>query len=637
MLVFIHANFKLDLTYLNVTFTEINQWFKDDFSTETSIPFDLYLDAELSKNSGFQSHYNANKNQTIFSGYLDKDGELKAAVLQFLSIKGNFINALINAGTDNFPSFDKRLSELQLESKPVVDIFADAVSLLSKAYPETNYNFPMVHTDKYDPTSTEWHGFEKTINKYVAGAFLPNTLDLETNIDSIRNIMQPLPYLMHIVNTGIVDAGFTLAGDILEDRDLNQAMPFRDGEYYLQTAKEETPLVYKNNEYDALAFQNNSFQYVRFEKEFTVNKKGDYLLFGTIYSLVYSARKDPAWSHDRYRCSSLEISIVKISGGVTTPLASFLQYRQGAGTQNLRVEIKENTFDVPVSFEVGDIIRIIKIEPKRDYTPSVTPDYPEAISLKLIPVRYRYADGSPIVSTLNLNEINLQKVVPDMTFRDLIMIIKNWKNYEFIPVGKVIYMNRIKLKLNRDAAVNLSEFDIEEPERLFHEDRQFELAFTDGKSNETYKYDSVLVSKDSVLVNNYLAKETVNTIKIDALPLPVIARNGVTTAFSFSDETSKLRVVFMKPMPEGGTPEAYWNENVLIPAVYEFDYKDWLNFRINSLGWNWDFVISVEKFREISIQSLVYAYANYHIFSEIEKERINSMFWRLTAKSESLL
>jgi hypothetical protein len=75
---------------------------KDDFSTETSIPFDLYLDSELSKNSGFQAHYNANQNQTIFSGYLDNDGELKAAVLQFLSIKGSFISAIIKAGTDNF-------------------------------------------------------------------------------------------------------------------------------------------------------------------------------------------------------------------------------------------------------------------------------------------------------------------------------------------------------------------------------------------------------------------------------------------------------------------------------------------------------------------------------------------------------
>jgi hypothetical protein len=41
--------------------------------------------------------------------------------------------------------------------------------------------------------------------------------------------MQPLPYLMHIIKTGVNDAGFTLAGDILTDADLQQALPFRDG------------------------------------------------------------------------------------------------------------------------------------------------------------------------------------------------------------------------------------------------------------------------------------------------------------------------------------------------------------------------------------------------------------------------
>jgi hypothetical protein len=35
---------------------------------------------------------------------------------------------------------------------------------------------------------------------------------------------------------------------------------------------------------------------------------------------------------------------------------------------------------------------------------------------------------------------------------DFIMIIKNWKNYEFIPVDNVIYMNRITPKLNRASA-----------------------------------------------------------------------------------------------------------------------------------------------------------------------------------------
>jgi hypothetical protein len=633
MLVFIHDNFKLDLTYLNVTFTELNQWFKDDFSTETSIPFDLYLDSELSKNSQFQAHYNANKNQTVFIGYLDKDGELKAAVLKFISIKGNFISAMINAGTSNFPSFDKKLSELKLENKSVDNLIDNAVALISKGYPETNYNFPMVHTDKYDSTSEEWHGFEKIINKYTAGQFLTNTLGSNTNVDSIRNIMQPLPYLMHVVNAGVIDAGFTLAGDILEDTDFNQALLFRDGNYYQQMIKEEVSVAYKNADFDNLSYQNNGFQYVTFSKQITIEKKGDYILFGDINSLVYSARKNPAWSHNRYRCSDLFITIKKNN----TVISTIAQAKQGEGRQNIEMGNRVDSFDIPISFEVGDVLKITKTEPRRDLSPSPTPDYPEAISLKIIPVRFRNTDGSPIISTLNLNEINLTRVVPDMTFRDLIMIIKNWKNYEFIPVDDVIYMNRIKLKLNRDAAIDISEFDIEEPERIFHDDRQFELIFTDGKSNAAYKYDSVLVSNESVIINNYTASDTVKSIKIDALPLPVITRNGVTTALSYEDETSKLRVVCMKPMPAGGTPVGHWNENVLVTSIYENEYKDWLNFRINSLEWNWDFVISVEKFREVSIQTLIYAYSNYHILSEMEKERLNSMYWRITAKTESLL
>jgi hypothetical protein len=633
MLVFIHDNFKLDLTYLNVTFTELNQWFKDDFSTETSIPFDLYLDSELSKNSQFQAHYNANKNQTVFIGYLDKDGELKAAVLKFISIKGNFISAMINAGTSNFPSFDKKLSELKLENKSVDNLIDNAVALISKGYPETNYNFPMVHTDKYDSTSEQWHGFEKIINKYAAGQFLTNTLGSNTNVDSIRNIMQPLPYLMHVVNTGIIDAGFTLAGDILEDTDFNQALLFRDGNYYQQMIKEEVSVAYKNADFDNLSYQNNGFQYVTFSKQITIEKKGDYILFGDINSLVYSARKNPAWSHNRYRCSDLFITIKKNN----TVISTIAQAKQGEGRQNIEMGNRVDSFDIPISFEVGDVLKITKTEPRRDLSPSPTPDYPEAISLKIIPVRFRNTDGSPIISTLNLNEINLTRVVPDMTFRDLIMIIKNWKNYEFIPVDDVIYMNRITLKLNRDAAIDISEFDIEEPERIFHDDRQFELIFTDGKSNAVYKYDSVLVSNESVIINNYTVSDTVKSIKIDALPLPVITRNGVTTALSYEDETSKLRVVCMKPMPAGGTPVGHWNENVLVTSIYENEYKDWLNFRINSLEWNWDFVISVEKFREVSIQTLIYAYSNYHILSEMEKERLNSMYWRITAKTESLL
>jgi hypothetical protein len=53
------------------------------------------------------------------------------------------------------------------------------------------------------------------------------------------------------------------------------------------------PLAYKNNQYDALEFENNSFQYVRFEKQLTIDK--EIMLLVLVYSLVYSARKNPAF------------------------------------------------------------------------------------------------------------------------------------------------------------------------------------------------------------------------------------------------------------------------------------------------------------------------------------------------------
>lgn len=638
MLVFIHSKFKIDLTYLQVTFNEENQWFKDDISTEISFPFEFYLDSELSKNSGFESHYNSANNVRIFSGILDRDGVMVDAILKFENIIGKKVSAIIKAGTESFPSFDKKLSELPLEKKAVADLWQEARETISKEYPETNYNFKMIHTDKYsNGSNNEFNGFEKIINNYRNGDWVANVLDTEENIDVIKNIIQPLPYQMHILKTGIESEGYKLEGDILYDEDINSALVIRDGDYYIANSKAEIPIQYNNNEFDALDIIDNTFQYVKFEKEIVVKKKGDYLIYGSIYSLVCTARKNPAWSHKRYRCSRLNIKIEKISGGVITNLFNVNLNREDDGTTNLWYEVRDDAVEVPVSFNVGDIIKITKLEPKRDYIPSLTPEYPEAVSLSLIPLRFRNPDGSPILAVLPLNEIDLTRVVPDMSFRDFVLVIKNWGNYGFVADGKTIIMDRIGEKLDRTKAIDFSEFDILEPKRIFSDDRFFEIAFSDGKGDEKYKYDSVLVSKDQTLINNYTAPENVSSIKIDALPLPVITRDSITTAHNFEDQTTKLRLAYSKRMTIGGSPVCYLNKNVLIPYIAEKHFKKWLNFRINSIEWEWDFIISVEKLREVSMQSIIYAYCNYHLFSSIQKERLNKLHWRVTAKSESLL
>jgi hypothetical protein len=95
---------------------------------------------------------------------------------------------------------------------------------------------------------------------------------------------------MHVVNAGI-DAGFKLAGDILEDPDFNQA-PFisRDGNSINKRLKRRSRLFIKNNEFDTLALM--TMVMLLFKANY-YRKKGDYILYD-VNSVVYSLLENPA-------------------------------------------------------------------------------------------------------------------------------------------------------------------------------------------------------------------------------------------------------------------------------------------------------------------------------------------------------
>ena len=636
MLRFIHSDFELDLTYLKVSFTDENQRFQDTLTKEITFPFDIDLHSDFVMLSGFSNHYNVQGNKTIFIGHLDRDGEIVRCALKIQQAKGHLASAIITTETNELTSFDKKLNELPLETAIVNDIVATAVSVIEKAYPETNYNFPMVHTDKYDPSSAEWNGFEKVINRYQEGVFVSSAIDEEFNIDIIRNIMQPLPYLMHILKVGFLESNLELAGDILEDQLLQKALMFRDGSYFKRLSAEAIPFRLENDEWQEEIYVRNGVTHVLFYKEITIERKGEYNVFGDIKSASYRATPFDEWGTD------VKILLRKLSGSEEEILLDFNQAAPNFPPEVLENQItmflkmRTHEIDELLSFEVGDKLAITKVEMRRNTLPPLTPDYPETCSLELLPVRYREADGTPILMVQNLNEIDLKRVVPEMTFRDLVTVLKNWFNYDFVPEAGLAIMNKIGPQLDRSGAADLSHLDIEEPMRTFHEDRTFELLFADGKSDENYKYDSIFVNAQGAVVNDYIKKDSTKQISIDALPLPIATRGSISTAHAFTDETSKLRILFYDPIIEGASPVAHEEPDALIPKVYENCFSDWLYFRTNSVGYEWDFVESVERFAGVSVNTMIYAFSNFHLFTEMERERVDPLFWRVTAKSESL-
>ncbi|UOX35332.1 hypothetical protein LXD69_07375 [Flavobacterium sediminilitoris] len=644
MLQFIHNDFKLDLSHLKVTFVSENIWFKKEINSDYSFPFIIPFD-EWAKISN-SAHYNSLNGVIKFSGRLYRDGMISTATLKVEDVQGKFVSAVIYSGLENLTCFDKKLSDLELDNFTVADIRTHALTIITQDYPAVNYNFPMIHTDKYKEIEG-FSSFENVLNKIKEGLYVENTVDSATNLDLVRNIMQPLPYLMHVVKKGFESDGYDLQGDILSIDEFNKTLIFRDGNYYEETKKEVIPFQIEISQHvssEGFFFVNFALdaEVVNFFKEVIIEKKGTYNLFGDIKSFQYKRFKHPV---PFLYMTPLSYKLTKISAGTSTTI---LIYNQEIDTDltgaNLGYySVSPNaSIDLNVDFEAGDVLRFEKQEARRDLTPVILEDYPYVIDMSIIPVRYKNSDNTPILSILDRNEINLTQVVPDMTFGDLIAQLMILKKLDLRLEGNIIYMNYVQTQLDRSNAINVSNNDIEEPIIKYNDERSYELSFSDGKSHDLYKYDSVFIDINGSIINDYIIKKDTTPIKIDLLPYPVVQRGDIKTALAFDQETSKLRVVFFNSVDDQDDnlyvyPVCHELSNMLIPGIYTRNYKDWLFFLINSRTFEWNFIISVEKFRSITAQSLIYAYNNFHVFTELEQERMNHLYWRVTAKTESLI
>jgi hypothetical protein len=635
MLIFIpnDYNWKLDLSFLNVTFNDTNSMFTKENVSEYSYPFSLSIEKWVKLTN---LHYNAADRITQFIGKLNMDGTIVNSTLKINTKKGNFIDFVVFSTDENFPSFSKKLNQLNLLNFAVPDIKATAEAAIILDYPDTDYNFPMVHTDKYDAASEEFNGFEQILNKYVGGAFVENVLELDSNIDLVKNILQPFPYLMYVLKKGFAEDGMILQGDVLNDIDLNRALICTDKNYYNATSNEKIPIHVPVEDWNSIEYIKSNQEHVKFLKEQVIVSKGDYILFGDVNCVVLQNRL----IFLTVQLNDISLKIYKVIGGVSTEIYSYVSTGTDA---NISPDFGTiSTFnrhvDINLSLDPGDIIRIVKIEPRRDQTISITPEYPDAIYLDLIPIRYRNPDGSPILQLLWLNKIDLNIVVPDMTFGQLVEEICKWKNLRLVPGTNTVRMDYINLD-DRSTAVDLTDTEIEEPLETYHDERSYELLFNDGKSNEKYPYDSIFVDSSGVKTTIYKTNKNTTQIPIDALPYPVIDRNGIKTAYNFDDENSKLRLIFFKAFAPNEPNVCYDNLNMLLPAIYPVNYKNWLDFLLTSVQRDWEFIIAVEKWNNLSIRSLIYAYANFHLFSEIERERIviaSNHYWKISAKSETL-
>lgn len=600
------SNFELDLTNYKLSVLRENPWFSDKFFTKISFPFDLDITDELDAKLGFIRRPNSTDIKTLIPCKHYHNNQIDDAVLEIEQIQDK-ASATLEFGFDQLPNWDKKLSELPLEKLELpegTDIYEHAESVITQTWPDVNYNFPQIHTDKIDPNSDDvWFAFEKIINNYKDGAFLINEVITEGTDDVTynRNIMQPLPYILHLLKKGFEDAGFTLAGTILSDPSFTKALAFADVDYFTTVTQESLSLITMSADfdeegtvpavYDGTTLITPFYHYYRFDKTLVITQPGKYRLIGTV--IMRMIPKVPTTAVIKYRNQIIW---------------------QRSFTYDLPFHLTQN---VDVIFST--LVDLLPNELTFESYQFISTDR-AIFQLDVNPIRLHDAEGNPIPNIINKNEVDLTKAVPDISFGDLITIIKNWHNYDLETKDGYAIMNKVQDLMSTASAVNLSNHEVKLPQRKFTKGNSFLLKFQDVDTKD-YTFTKVFQNASGVSTSSYTTNEKTSTIEIAALPLPLLVRNGVQTAHAFESNNSKLFVVLYDGITSGLnlTKEP---SGINLPAVHLTNWKKWFDFRINTQEFLWSLRMNSVEFSSLASKSKIYAYGKYHVIKTINDTEV---------------
>lgn len=618
-----HPNFELDLTGRQITIVEENHWFSDQFFTKYTFPIEFDINDEIDLALNMITHINAASSPRKFEGgYFQNFGEESEAVLVIERIQGRRAQGKIRFGFEEFPNYDKKLSELPLERFSLVDPMTDyATGIINQTFPAVNFNFPQILIDSIDVATAQWQHFEGYINNYRGGAFLVNEYDAVNDEQINRNIMQPVPYLLHILTAGFAEKGLELTGDILEDPEFSKALLVVKSEYYSSVSPNSQEFLLKTNEYQSTeVIQGSRYSWVgevevgHYQKTVLLMEPGVYKIAGQIYLRQFGFTSDAylllnqqeIWKATNYSPKYFE-EVYTIDVNIEVSV------QQGAAAVNFV------SMQLPYE-QIGDI---------------QNPEGP-IVDLTITQISGFDAEGNRTPSLVTPSEIYLAKCVPDITFGELLKLIKNWKNYDIYidQSAGIVQMNKIENLMNVGTPENLESYEIKYPMREFYQDKSYLLKFQDIASEE-YKFTEMFIDFNGGRTSSFKKLEDTSEIVINAIPMPLKQQGSISTGHLFIDNQSQVFVTLYDGLTDN-LNLCQDTANLLIPAVYSSSWSKWIAFRIIAEGLEWTFLCPPELAGKIKPYTRVSAYGKHWIIKRVTKKNTSRNYWEVILECDGM-
>lgn len=580
--------FELDLSNFTITDTAENPWFTGTYFAKYSYPFTAVLTDELDMILGYLSHHNTS-GTTLFNGTYVFNEIMEEAVLEVEELEDQ-LSLTLRYGLDDFPNFSKKLSELPLLQLEVNDIYDHAKEIITQTWPNVAYNFPCLHTDKIDTEQDEYADFMKMINYYIGGQFPRNEFDLINEISHNRNIIQPLPYLLHILKKGFEDTGRELTGEILEDETIQKMLVYSDLKYYSTADQSSTDVVIPSTDYTSIRQTEVGLPEIYINHSETITQQGKFRITGQVMLRPYFGFRYVEW-RIKYR---------------NTVLISGRQFFLGNADPKYK--------DIDAIFETVPDLATNEIV--FEYTGGFV-DTDIVFNVSINPIRLHDDAGNAIATLINPNEVNLKAAVPDMTFGDLVKLVLNMFNFSLVTTATEARINRINNELAISEIVDLSNYEVRRPKRSFSKGNSYLVGYEDVNSDK-YSWAKVFQNANGVSSSGYVKDDKTTELTFNALPLPTLYRNNTVTAHAFLEDSTKPMFVLYNGLIQDRnlTQDA---TALLIPALHGTYLNQWLTQLIDGVEYEWTFKSYPETLQKLTSKSRAHAYNVLHLVKSIEK------------------
>lgn len=626
MLKFIHNDFEINLQNIGVNEQEESNFFSDKFFTKFTMPFDFDIPDELNKKLNNLLSDNVNNPVTYFEGYYYHFGVLEAAVFEIEGIDGRKGSGTMQYGVEDLPNADKKLSELPLDNfKLTGTVYDHAKNIVPKTWPEVTHNFPAVFQTRLAETDEKWKYFEGVVNNYTNGNFIENSYDSVEDRQLNKNMMQPMPYLMHVLEKGFLDAGFVMKGSFPEDPEFKKALLVIFSEYYAISNADAFLLEVRSNEYDSLRedyYGDPIEETGNFVETISLPEPGRYKIAGNIHLRVDNHTR---WDRERFDYYPTMKSSAWLSYAGTMLWSNGLDARL----------YKEQIFSVDVTIDYDGTGPLPSLEMDNlTYGREEGQIVQDALVVDLTVTQLAIYDVNGDLSpTLNdVSDINLKKSVPDMTFGKLVTTMKNWRNLSVTPIGNEIHLNYLQKTFTTSEIIDIHKKCPPDKNKTFHTGDSYLLQFENVNSIK-YNFEKIYIDKDGYTIDKDASEQT-NEITIKGIPLPITSLQGRTTADLFDENQNRVNLVLFGGLKDNKN-DAENPANLLLERTYLDHYKIWFEFRLSSVGFEFLVEMFEIELQKINIKNRLYAYNRLHVIKSLNKKQVHDDLWEVEIKTES--